>query len=55
MKCQILFSRKSKKNIVRLSSAGSAHSMVSVKLKVFNNCKQTMNKTPEVLFFNHEF
>ena len=30
MKCQILFSRKNKKNI-NLSSAESAHSMVSVK------------------------
>ena len=30
MKCQILFSRKNKKNITNLSSAESAHSMVSV-------------------------
>ena len=29
MKCQIPFSRKSKKNITNLSSAESAHSMVS--------------------------
>ena len=31
MKCQILFSRNSKKNIISFSSAESAHSMVSVK------------------------
>ena len=31
MKCQILFSWKNKKNITNLSSAESAHSMVSVK------------------------
>ena len=30
MKCQILFIKKSKKNITNLSSAESAHSMVSV-------------------------
>ena len=33
MKCQILFSRKNKKNIICLSSAESAHSMVSVNRK----------------------
>ena len=32
MKCQILFSRKNKKNITNLSSAESAHSLVSVNL-----------------------
>ena len=32
MKCQILFSRKNKKDITNLPSAESAHSMVSVKL-----------------------
>ena len=32
MKCQILFSRKNKKNITNLSSADSAHSLVSVNL-----------------------
>ena len=31
MKCQILFSRKNKKNINNLLSTDSAHSMVSVK------------------------
>ena len=31
MKCQILFSRKNKKNMISLSSAEFAHSMVSVK------------------------
>ena len=31
MKCQILFSRKNKKSFTKLSSAESAHSMVSVK------------------------
>ena len=30
MKCQILFSRENKKNIISLSSAESAHSVVSV-------------------------
>ena len=32
MKCQILFCRKNKKNIINLSSAESAHCMVSVKV-----------------------
>ena len=32
MKCQILFSRKNKKNITNSSFAESAHSVVSVKL-----------------------
>ena len=31
MKCQILFSGKNKKNLIILSSAESAHSMVSVR------------------------
>ena len=43
MTCQVLFSRRNKKNIVILSPAKSAHSTVSVKVKVFNECKQTMN------------
>ena len=30
MKCQILFSKKNKKNIVSLSSAESAQNMISV-------------------------
>ena len=30
MKCQILFSRSSKKNIISLSSVEIAHSMVSI-------------------------
>ena len=30
MKCQILFSRKYKKNIMRMSSAQFAHSMISL-------------------------
>ena len=30
MKCQILFSRKNKKNIISLSSAESAHSVILV-------------------------
>ena len=34
MKCRILFSRKSKKNIISLSSAESAHSMVSVNILI---------------------
>ena len=34
MKCQILFSRKNKKNIMRLSSAEFAHSMGSVNISV---------------------
>ena len=33
MKCQILFSRKNKKNIISLSSAESAHSVVSAKVE----------------------
>ena len=35
MKCQILFSGKNKKNIISLSSAEFAHSMVSVKGDTF--------------------
>ena len=34
MKCQILFSRKNKKNIISLSSAESASSLISVKALV---------------------
>ena len=34
MKCQILFSRKNKKNITSLSSVESAHSIVSVRIVV---------------------
>ena len=33
MKCQILFSKKNKKNTTNLSSAESAHRVVSVKSK----------------------
>ena len=33
MKCQILFSRNNKTNIVSLSSAEFAHSMISIKGK----------------------
>ena len=32
MKCQILFSRKNKKNISNLPSAESAHSVLSIKV-----------------------
>ena len=35
MKCQILFYRKSKKNLINLSSAESAHSMVSNNSQVY--------------------
>ena len=48
MKCQVLFS---KKNIISLSSAESAHSVISVKFEVFNECKQTVNTAPDVFFF----
>ena len=41
MKCQILFSRKSKKNIISLSPAEFAHSMIGV-IKV-NNQKYIKN------------
>ena len=34
MKCQILFSRINKKNIISLSSAESAHSLVSVEVPI---------------------
>ena len=34
MKCQILFPRENKKNIISVSSAEFAHSMVSVKIHV---------------------
>ena len=34
MKCQILFPRKTKKNITNLSSAESAHSVLSVKVPI---------------------
>ena len=36
MKCQILFSRKNKKNIISLSSAKFAHSMVSVPIRLYH-------------------
>ena len=34
MKCQILFSRKNKKNVMSLSPAETAHSLVSVNAKI---------------------
>ena len=37
MKCQILFSRKNKKNIISLWSAEFAHSIVSVKVTSLNS------------------
>ena len=37
MKCQILFSRKNKKNIISLSSAEFVHSMVNVKVIFWKN------------------
>ena len=36
MKCQILFFRKSKKNIISLSSADFAHCVINVKLSKQN-------------------
>ena len=36
-------------------SAESAHSMVSVKVKVFNDCGQTRNTAPDDFFFHDEF
>ena len=54
MKCQILFTRKNKKNIVSLSSAEPAHILVSVKVKVFSDCKETM-KTPLDVFIFKSF
>ena len=50
MRCQILFSRKNKKTIVSLLSAESAQSMLSVKVKVFNDCKQTIITAPDIFF-----
>ena len=44
MKCQILFSRKNKKNITNLLSAESAHSMVSVKGYGNHSLKEINNK-----------
>ena len=43
MKCQILFSRKNKKNITSLSSAESALSVVSVKLREKGLVEATFN------------
>ena len=37
MSCQILFSRKNKKNMISLSSAEFAHSMVSDKMNIHMN------------------
>ena len=37
MKCQILFSRKNKKNVISLSSADSVPSVASVKLLSFRH------------------
>ena len=36
MKCQILFSKKNKENIINLSSAESVHSMVSTPQPLYN-------------------
>ena len=41
MKCQILFSRKNKKNIIRMPSADLVLSTVSVKISVM---RQNLNK-----------
>ena len=50
MICQILFSRKNKKNIFNLSSAESAHSVVSVKLRIKNSDCLEILVTLERLF-----
>ena len=44
MKCQILFSKKNKKNIISLSSAEFAHSVLIVKRQLF-----IKNFSPEAL------
>ena len=52
MKCQVLFSRKNKKNITSLSSAEFAHSMVSVNNKSGPSCsKLTMSLVNDSLKF----
>ena len=40
MKCQILFSRKNKKNIINLLSAENAHRVVKVKFFPFRSVSQ---------------
>ena len=56
MKCLILFSRQNKVNVVNfmfvICLAESAHSMASVKVKVFNECKQTKNIALDVFYFS---
>ena len=41
MKCQILFAKRNKKNIIRLSSAEFAHSMVGVSVSP-ERCPRTL-------------
>ena len=56
MKCLILLSRKNKKNI-NLSSAESAHSVVSVKSSSFLVTLKVLNKTvaDDILIFYYHF
>ena len=48
MKCQILFSRKNKKNIISLSSAEIIHDMVSVNDIIILRISDT--KTDKIIF-----
>ena len=48
MKCQILFSRKNKKNIISLSSAEIIHGMVSVNDNIILRISDT--KTDKIIF-----
>ena len=54
MKCVILFSRQNKKKYCQfvICLAESAHSTVRVKVKVFNECKQTKDTAPDVFYFS---
>ena len=45
MMCQILFSRKNKKNLINLLSAESVHSMVSVSIRKGLFCNVIITKT----------
>ena len=51
MKCQILFSRKNKKNIISLSYAEFAHHMASIKGKTYLQFNMPQTKISSHFFF----
>ena len=50
MKCQILYYNKNKIKVISSSSAESAHSMVSVKVKVFNDYANNEHSSTCIFF-----